>query len=75
MISVSYTHLDVYKRQGQDESELPKIVSPHQIHNLALEKYGRQKKTKENYAIIKRFFVAITVPVSYTHLDVYKRQV
>ena len=60
--SVSYTHLDVYKRQGVlwvgvvgflGVGVLLQPVQKFQVHGRA----------------------AIAVPVSYTHLDVYKRQV
>ena len=33
--------------EAQDEEELPKIISLLQIHSLALEMYGQQKKQKK----------------------------
>ena len=62
---VSYTHLDVYKRQALDKGYhlvLEKPISPLLDECLAL-----QKKAHEANRVV--------VAVSYTHLDVYKRQV
>ena len=67
--AVSYTHLDVYKRQ---------ILLSFNITN-------NEKKFKNNFSIDDEKILEITVdnteailrilePVSYTHLDVYKRQ-
>ena len=61
---VSYTHLDVYKRQelqAEIEDGKKKI---RQFENR--EKMLRQKLSKEERRTRS--------PVSYTHLDVYKRQ-
>ena len=60
--SVSYTHLDVYKRQGRiinyDKNKTPTR--------------GREVTFLEQvFGAVGRSPVA---PVSYTHLDVYKRQ-
>ena len=64
-LPVSYTHLDVYKRQlldsslvggttvGTGKNELPKV-----FESVSEDKDG----------------VITVTPVSYTHLDVYKRQ-
>ena len=64
---VSYTHLDVYKRQGTHY--VSDLNEPHHASNLtavnsnhsAFEKYV--DKNRKSYTT-----------VSYTHLDVYKRQ-
>ena len=58
-ISVSYTHLDVYKRQVQCIS----------VWSYVLSGLCRIYCNLNNLAYIHR------VAVSYTHLDVYKRQV
>ena len=58
---VSYTHLDVYKRQGLIPGDCVCIASPR-INCRALEKGCASP------------FSTATGSVSYTHLDVYKRQ-
>ena len=79
-MAVSYTHLDVYKRQqleiavhpleakvhtlalpGGRQVEMP----PVQPHRIILGHIGR---------VVGDRIVDIGIPVSYTHLDVYKRQ-
>ena len=72
MIAVSYTHLDVYKRQSTDcgmiDINAPSLgIRPHNIRNTA----------PDASAILLTTLVIATRPtsVSYTHLDVYKRQV
>ena len=63
-IPVSYTHLDVYKRQ----------VNAHEFMAHA-EYYGGD--IKESARILlkdKSAWERRILPVSYTHLDVYKRQ-
>ena len=76
---VSYTHLDVYKRQGLDAGELKEgeqleiQVAGHWIE-VELERDpdgGWSWRDLETGWSLKRTDVA---PVSYTHLDVYKRQ-
>ena len=58
MIPVSYTHLDVYKRQEQTD-RLRKVQD--ELFTL-----------KETNSDLK--LELALKPVSYTHLDVYKRQ-
>ena len=60
---VSYTHLDVYKRQGYDF-----VINtiPSQIIDSNI------LKTKD---VNCKIYDVASTPVSYTHLDVYKRQV
>ena len=60
MSAVSYTHLDVYKRQRLN-TENPE----HCKHKRA----SRGKKQETMSATL-----LMLSPVSYTHLDVYKRQ-
>ena len=68
---VSYTHLDVYKRQIigiPPSSNNPCIVpsSPFLPCNIG--------KAASICIFITSPFLKTTIPVSYTHLDVYKRQ-
>ena len=66
LVSVSYTHLDVYKRQIQAD-ETPVLVN----HD------GRKAGSKSWMWVYRSGHLyqdRQIVPVSYTHLDVYKRQ-
>ena len=116
LISVSYTHLDVYKRQGntntdhddkpilkekvppsediEGEEDLQVLELPEPDHNdtepVALKDQGIVYITLEGLSRLKldginshraAYSIEIslngcqtTLPVSYTHLDVYKRQ-
>ena len=60
--AVSYTHLDVYKRQIHDRVPVQKV----------------EPMTDRDYSVrgCTALLDAIggAIPVSYTHLDVYKRQ-
>ena len=91
--AVSYTHLDVYKRQTYGNAKSPQTVGECEAPNNV---YGFSKLSMDNinkiYAkrgvsvVGLRYFnvfgkgeffknkTASMVPVSYTHLDVYKRQ-
>ena len=70
-MSVSYTHLDVYKRQidicffchGFNVSK------GHVIHHMEYLHMPPDKPPD----LVNHFFIR-RKPVSYTHLDVYKRQ-
>ena len=63
---VSYTHLDVYKRQGyQNCLDYTKMNEEMQAHKEEILKGYEELSTS-----IRDCFN----PVSYTHLDVYKRQ-
>ena len=62
-MSVSYTHLDVYKRQGICTKEFIKIlIDEIDLPIIVDAGIGRPSQACEAMA------------VSYTHLDVYKRQ-
>ena len=117
LISVSYTHLDVYKRQeifSTDPASSGKIdfspawmtrfarmaaIFPEDVYKrqrAATKKYksptgnikerfwrtqARQPFTRSfapcserAYRFCSRFIMLLYLPVSYTHLDVYKRQ-
>ena len=58
---VSYTHLDVYKRQEMDKALLEFLI--------------RKLNLTKKDSIIPGGKIHNFRPVSYTHLDVYKRQV
>ena len=94
--AVSYTHLDVYKRQGLTEEKTESFVnmlseigheSPieHVSFTFAIEGVSRSLLAQITRHRIASFSVQsqryvrekgfeYVVPVSYTHLDVYKRQ-
>ena len=81
-IPVSYTHLDVYKRQG---------VCTQPRCGTLFRKYTKDEETSRDrppnplgdllpepvqcHASVRDQLTRISLPVSYTHLDVYKRQV
>ena len=62
---VSYTHLDVYKRQRQIRNLVDGILELNTLHRQPIELIP---------AIMKQRGI-IFEAVSYTHLDVYKRQI
>ena len=62
MKPVSYTHLDVYKRQGVDNGNGLESFKNTPNDSMFVE-LNSDSQIKYSYA------------VSYTHLDVYKRQV
>ena len=65
--SVSYTHLDVYKRQQQIQREVrTKLAS---ISNTPCSRGMTNEQIKDI-----KYNGTGDFPVSYTHLDVYKRQ-
>ena len=69
VIPVSYTHLDVYKRQ--------KPICPYGVAKLSVEKYLYYYYVTYGikYTALRYANIYGPRPVSYTHLDVYKRQV
>ena len=62
VLSVSYTHLDVYKRQHLDGGALGKLRRGEGGHVPQVAIPAQQDRG------------GLAGPVSYTHLDVYKRQ-
>ena len=70
---VSYTHLDVYKRQTEALSKVKGSIGSNERHALPgvigddLLRFGKLP--------LCLFICIIITAVSYTHLDVYKRQV
>ena len=69
--TVSYTHLDVYKRQIQH------IISDKFTKQIPPETSHAPKPTYNiNTALVQLKMIVLHTlqPVSYTHLDVYKRQ-
>ena len=87
--AVSYTHLDVYKRQGLCHHIVIRRSQYHIAVTMGAEKQccrtnnsevqecrsdlNDEKKT-EDRSVTTVGNVVIYRPVSYTHLDVYKRQ-
>ena len=67
VIPVSYTHLDVYKRQRMLTAQ--KIPTPGTLE------YRRTGSTRRYHPGYECKWATNTVAVSYTHLDVYKRQI
>ena len=86
--AVSYTHLDVYKRQRQAEvliqgTEYRRCeigLAQRQEMIVKLEDFLRRRSKialvvrPENIRHAPGLMDACEMPVSYTHLDVYKRQ-
>ena len=77
---VSYTHLDVYKRQAALTLRLVMGVSTADLARLFLvaepTMAARLTRARKKLAVAGVAFALPTPePVSYTHLDVYKRQV
>ena len=77
MDAVSYTHLDVYKRQVQG-------IGMALYENVQYDKKGHMMNnsfmqykipTRLDMGRLRVEFESSYEPVSYTHLDVYKRQV
>ena len=65
--SVSYTHLDVYKRQEQGIADYENDPLDY------LQQWAKLGYLRRYYDIGDEPVFDLT-PVSYTHLDVYKRQ-
>ena len=80
MISVSYTHLDVYKRQGQPKRRFlqKEAASGSKCLLYRADELYAFRRIKFAQAAKMTFQLPafdIAAPVSYTHLDVYKRQI
>ena len=80
LVPVSYTHLDVYKRQGYKD-KLVKLDSNGQVDNKTAKNEPNFKNINSyavngavHYANALLHHTSYTDTVSYTHLDVYKRQ-
>ena len=71
--AVSYTHLDVYKRQVL--AELLAVVEQRQALIQGEQRLGAARLDPTDHVGDLQGLLVILVPVSYTHLDVYKRQV
>ena len=70
-LPVSYTHLDVYKRQPEGGTH---VTGFRQALSRAVNDYARNAKLlKDTDSSLSRDELS-EGPVSYTHLDVYKRQ-
>ena len=91
--AVSYTHLDVYKRQVYDlwtsrghyfDALETRLAGAYQIRNTAIAAFGAvllmetfpmiSHKSIREGLLSASWAGRFEVPVSYTHLDVYKRQ-
>ena len=93
--SVSYTHLDVYKRQIQDPALLtaisydqdPEALRAFMVGDLGLDEasvdaaiearqvYAEKQAESQAFDTFSAYLKEQDpTPVSYTHLDVYKRQ-
>ena len=66
---VSYTHLDVYKRQGKHCTSHRRDSHSFIFHTHFLNDFGNE------FVYHTVTATRAVVPVSYTHLDVYKRQI
>ena len=84
--TVSYTHLDVYKRQLYDNRALEKLQQILLFRELEFSLkdikqimdapgFDRQKALEQQIEVLILKKQRLENPVSYTHLDVYKRQV
>ena len=67
MVPVSYTHLDVYKRQEEKAKILYDFLDQSKLFKGTVRKEDRSLMNVP-------FVTGDAEPVSYTHLDVYKRQ-
>ena len=86
-MSVSYTHLDVYKRQ-LDDGSIAAGIAKRRIFPCCFGSALKMQGVDELLEIVSQFslqkiypaqfgarvFKISRDPVSYTHLDVYKRQ-
>ena len=67
---VSYTHLDVYKRQGKERNQNALKMTDEMI-SLLNDLFAGQDYKPTRTDVFDKYN---GFPVSYTHLDVYKRQ-
>ena len=89
--AVSYTHLDVYKRQLMHRDDIREACGHETVvidtpsgrpclvftENARLKDFEQMARDKRTSNPLYNMHAAgpILAPVSYTHLDVYKRQV
>ena len=74
LFAVSYTHLDVYKRQKEDKAaveQAPSILDYLDEESQA--HFDAVRRMLEDLGVA--YVIDTNMAVSYTHLDVYKRQV
>ena len=74
MCPVSYTHLDVYKRQAQRQADRRARRADMLEGGRTGQACRRFQLTNQLPAIERIKEIDEAGPVSYTHLDVYKRQ-
>ena len=79
---VSYTHLDVYKRQAYIEADSLVLLQTAQEQAKTVNRTSNGVTVDGDFPWYIQFQVQLnndksdsSVPVSYTHLDVYKRQI
>ena len=81
--AVSYTHLDVYKRQDKDDYEQEAMrrgatLCMDKMKGLLLQdklvEYAYRQLSGEKALTFHKLLFVYAEAVSYTHLDVYKRQ-
>ena len=77
--SVSYTHLDVYKRQHRLSVKFNKLWVVAEIVLFVLVGATLDIKYAVSAGVLSIILIlgvlVFRMPVSYTHLDVYKRQI
>ena len=71
---VSYTHLDVYKRQVDTDAICAAIKDVFEDTRAVLEPAGALAVAGAKAYAARHKLKDKTLAVSYTHLDVYKRQ-
>ena len=78
-MAVSYTHLDVYKRQREKmrrrylETGMEGFADHEALELLLYYAIPRRDTNPIAHALMERYG-SLSAAVSYTHLDVYKRQ-
>ena len=72
--AVSYTHLDVYKRQAEKSARLAELDALLNMDDRGNDDPDCERTTEKPSVLAELRDRAGRIPVSYTHLDVYKRQ-